>query len=87
MADACSLSKKGFVDCGSSGGRSETVILHECRDDLTAHLKSCFFVACRPHSMRSFCKGLAFTVCHMNKLKNYVFVLAIAMILESTGGL
>lgn len=42
MADACSLSKKGFLDCGSSRGRSETVFLYECRDDLTAHLKNCF---------------------------------------------
>lgn len=42
MADACSLSKKGFLDCGSLRGRSETVILHEYRDDLTAPLKNCF---------------------------------------------
>ena len=42
MADVCSLSKKGFLDCGSSRGRSETVFLYECRDDLTAHLKNCF---------------------------------------------
>ena len=41
MADVCSLSKKGFLDCGSSRGRSETVFLYECRDDLTAHLKYC----------------------------------------------
>ena len=42
MADVCSLSKKGFLDCGSSRGSSETVFLYECRDDLTAHLKNCF---------------------------------------------
>ena len=42
MADSCSLSKKGFLDCGSSRGRSETVFLYEYQDDLTAHLKSCF---------------------------------------------
>ena len=42
MADGCSLSKKGFLDCGSSRGRSETVFLYECRDDLTAHLKNFF---------------------------------------------
>ena len=42
MADICSLSKKGFLDCGSSRGRSEIVFLYECRDDLTAHLKNCF---------------------------------------------
>ena len=42
MANVCSLSKKGFLDCGSSRGRSETVFLYECRDDLTAHLKNCF---------------------------------------------
>ena len=42
MADGCSLSKKGFLDCGSSRGRSETVFLYECRNDLTAHLKNCF---------------------------------------------
>ena len=41
MADVCSLSKKGFLDCGSSRGRSETLFLNECRDDLTAHLKYC----------------------------------------------
>ena len=41
-ADACSLSKKGFLDCGSSRGRSETVFLYEYRQDLTAHLKNCF---------------------------------------------
>ena len=42
MADVCSLSKKGFLDCGSLRGRSETVFLYECRDDLTTHLKNCF---------------------------------------------
>ena len=34
--------KKGFLDCGFSRGRSETVFLYECREDLTAHLKNCF---------------------------------------------
>ena len=43
MADACSMSKKGFEDCGSSPGRSETVFLYEWRDDLIAHLKNCLF--------------------------------------------
>ena len=42
MADACSLSKKGFLDCGSSRGPTETVFLYECWDDITAHLKNCF---------------------------------------------
>ena len=42
MADVCSFSKKGFLERGSSRGRSETVFLYECRDDLTAHLKNCF---------------------------------------------
>ena len=37
------LSKKGFLDCRSLRGRSETV-LYECRDDLTAHLKNCFLL-------------------------------------------
>ena len=42
MADACSLSKEGLLDCGSSRGRTETVFLYECRDDVTTHLKNCF---------------------------------------------
>ena len=42
MADACSLSKKGFLDCGSSRGRTETVFLYECRDDVTTRLKNYF---------------------------------------------
>ena len=43
MADGCSLSKKGFLDCGSSRGRTETVFLHyECRDDVTTRLKNYF---------------------------------------------
>ena len=73
MADACSLSKKGFLDCGSSRGRSETVFLYECRDDLTAHLKNCFFVACRPQRVRGHpAKGWIRTfAAHMNKLCSY----------------
>ena len=62
--------KKDFLDCRSSRGRSETVFLYECRDDLTAHLN---FVVCRVQtskSTRSSCKGLASNICHMNKLKN-----------------
>ena len=42
MADACSLSKEGLLDCGSSRGRTETVFLFECQDDVTTHLKICF---------------------------------------------
>ena len=42
MTDACSLSKEGLLDCGSSRGRTETVFLYECRDDVTTHLKNCF---------------------------------------------
>ena len=42
LADACSLSKEGLLDCGSSRGRTETVFLFECRDDVTTHLKICF---------------------------------------------
>ena len=42
MADVCSFSKKGFLECGSSRGRSKTVFLYECRDYLSAHLKNCF---------------------------------------------
>ena len=45
MADACSLSKKGFLDCGSSRGGTETVFLHECRDDVTTRLKN-YFLSC-----------------------------------------
>ena len=37
-------------------------------------------------NMRSSCKGLASTVCLMNKWKHYVFVLAIAMVWASTRG-
>ena len=42
MADACTLSKEGLLDCGSSRGRTETVFLYECGDDVTTHLKNCF---------------------------------------------
>ena len=42
MADACTLSEEGLLDCGSSRGRTETVFLYECRDDVTTHLKNCF---------------------------------------------
>ena len=77
MADACTLSKEGLLDCGSSRGRTETVFLYECRDDVTTHLKIVF---CREQiwkNTRSSCKGLASTVCLMKKWKHYVFVLAI----------
>ena len=57
-------------------------------DDLTAPPKKMFFVACRPQKVRGHpAKGWVRTFCRMNKLKNYVFVLAIDMVLESTGGL
>ena len=42
MADACSLSKEGLMDCGSSRGRTETMFLCEYRDDVTTHPKDCF---------------------------------------------
>ena len=42
MVDACTLSEEGLLDCGSSRGRTETVFLYECRDDVTTHLKNCF---------------------------------------------
>ena len=48
MADACSLSKEGLLDCGSSRGRTETVFLYECRDDVTTHLKNCFSSRVKP---------------------------------------
>ena len=52
MADACSLSKEGLLDCGSSRGRTETVFLYECRDDVTTHLKNWFFVTSKPERIR-----------------------------------
>ena len=42
MADACTLSKEGLLDCGSSRGRTKTVFLYECRDDVTTHQKIVF---------------------------------------------
>ena len=87
MVDACSLSKEGLLDCGSSRGRTETVFLYECRDDVTTHLKIVFFRMQTWKNTRSSCKGLASTVCLMKKWKHYVFVLAIAMVWTSTGGL
>ena len=48
MADACTLSKEGLLDCGSSRGRTETVFLYECRDDVTTHLKNCFSSRVKP---------------------------------------
>ena len=87
LADSCSLSKQGFLYCGFSRGRTETVFLYECRDDLTTHLKIVF---CRVQiwkSTRSSRKGLASTVCLMKKWKHNVFMLAIAMVWASTGGL
>ena len=41
MADICSLYKRDFLECGSSRGRTETVFLYECRDDISTHLKNC----------------------------------------------
>lgn len=41
MAAVCSLHKRGFLECGSSRGRTETVFLYECRDDISTHLKNC----------------------------------------------
>ena len=87
MADACSLSKEGLLDCGSSRGRTETVFLYECRDDVTTHLKIVFFRMQTWKNTRSSCKGLASTVCLMKKWKHYLFVLAIAMVWASTGDL
>ena len=86
MADACTLSKEGLLDCGSSRGRTETVFLYECRDDVTTHLKIVFFRMQTWKNTRSSCKGLASTVCLMKKWKHYAFVLAIAMVWASTGG-
>ena len=62
MVDACSLSKEGLLDCGSSCGRTETMFLYECRDDVTTHLKNCFLSQTRKNT-RSSCKGLASAVC------------------------
>ena len=84
MADACTLSKEGLLDCGSSRGRTETVFLYECRDDVTTHLKIVFFRMQTWKNTRSSCKGLASIVCLMKKWKHYVFVLAIAMVWAST---
>ena len=61
------MSKKGFLDCGSSRGRSETVFLYECRDYLTAHLNIVFCRVQTSNSTRSSCKGLASNIFHMNK--------------------
>ncbi|KAL9970005.1 hypothetical protein ACROYT_G022307 [Oculina patagonica] len=41
MAEVCSLFKRGFIYCGPSRGRTEQVLLYECRDDISVHLKSC----------------------------------------------
>jgi hypothetical protein len=41
MSEVCSLYKRGFIECGPSRGRTETVFLYECRDDISVHLKSC----------------------------------------------
>ena len=87
MADACTLSKEGLLDCGSSRGRTETVFLYECRDDVTTHLKIVFCRVQTWKNTRSSCKGLASTVCLMKKWKHNVFVLAIVMVWANTGGL
>ena len=62
MADSCTLSKEGFLECGSSRGRTETVFLYECRDDVTTHLKIVFCRVKIWKNKRSSCKGLASTV-------------------------
>ena len=41
MAGVCSFYKRGSLECGSSRGRTETVFLYECRDDISSHLKNC----------------------------------------------
>ena len=41
MAGVCSFYKRGLLECGSSRGRTETVLLYECRDDISSHLKNC----------------------------------------------
>ena len=41
MAEVCSLYKRGFLECGPSRGRTETVFLYACRDNISAHLKIC----------------------------------------------
>jgi len=41
MSEVCSLYKRGFIECRPSRGRTETVFLYECRDDISVHLKSC----------------------------------------------
>ena len=87
MAVACTLSKEGLLDCGSSRGRTERVFLYECGDDVTTHLKVVFCRVQTWKNTRSSYKGLASTVCLMKKRKHYVFVLAIAMAWASTGGL
>ena len=42
MADACTLSKEGLLDCGCSRDRTERVFLYEFGDDVTTHLKVVF---------------------------------------------
>ena len=41
MSDVCSLHKRGGIECGPSRGRTETVFLYECHDDIGVHLKNC----------------------------------------------
>ena len=80
MVNACSLAKKGLLDCGSSRG------LYECRDDVTHIPKIVFRRVQTLKNLRSSCKGLASTFCHTKKWKHDGFLLAIAMVWASTGG-
>ena len=41
MSDVCSLHKRGGIECGPSRGRTETVFLYECHDDIGVHFKNC----------------------------------------------
>ena len=42
VANACTLSKEGLLDCGSSRGRTETVFMYKCRDNVNTLLKIVF---------------------------------------------
>ena len=41
MAEVCSWYQRGFLECGPSRGRTETVFLYACPDNISAHFKIC----------------------------------------------
>ena len=88
MAEVCSLYKRGFLECGPSRGRTETVFVYACRDNISAHLKICSLSRSNLREFEVILERAGLDRMPLDEVKkNYVFVLAIVLVEGGTGGL